>query len=125
MQVACENYPGGKCTKDLQDNVNAGANYLKGQLQDNGNNAILAIGSYNGVRPPKPSKDEAEKMKLTNEIVVQRHDRKLPLLRKRKREWSSSELGLSTADSKRMVYGNGCVWGSELDWNIQVFWDLW
>jgi soluble lytic murein transglycosylase-like protein len=34
----------------LQDNVDAGANYLRSQLDATGNNAIAAIGAYNGVR---------------------------------------------------------------------------
>jgi hypothetical protein len=48
MQVSCDNYPNGVCTDSIQDNVNAGANYLQTQLQASGNNAIAAIGSYNG-----------------------------------------------------------------------------
>ncbi|PMD16298.1 glycoside hydrolase family 23 protein [Hyaloscypha hepaticicola] len=51
MQVACENYPNGVCTDSLQDNVDAGANYLSSQLQATGNNAIAAIGAYNGWFP--------------------------------------------------------------------------
>ena len=48
MQVSCENYPNGVCTDSIQDNVNAGANYLRGRLDAANNNAIKAIGSYNG-----------------------------------------------------------------------------
>lgn len=48
MQVSCENYPNGVCTTSIQDNVNAGANYLRQQLDANNNNAIAAIGNYNG-----------------------------------------------------------------------------
>ncbi|KAI9929590.1 hypothetical protein ASPWEDRAFT_183944 [Aspergillus wentii DTO 134E9] len=48
MQVSCDNYPNGQCTDDIQDNVNAGANYLVGQLNASGGNAIKAFGSYNG-----------------------------------------------------------------------------
>lgn len=48
MQVSCANYPNGQCTDSIQDNVNAGANYLQQQLAASNNNAIVAIGSYNG-----------------------------------------------------------------------------
>ncbi|CAI7677045.1 hypothetical protein N7533_000251 [Penicillium manginii] len=48
MQVSCENYPNGKCTDSIQDNVNAGANYFHGQLKETGGNAIQAFGRYNG-----------------------------------------------------------------------------
>lgn len=48
LQVSCDNYPNGVCTDSIQDNVNAGANYLQQQLIASGNNAIAAIGSYNG-----------------------------------------------------------------------------
>jgi len=48
MQVSCDNYPDGKCTGSIQDNVDAGANYLRQQLDGSGNNALQAIGSYNG-----------------------------------------------------------------------------
>ncbi|KAF8857612.1 putative extracellular soluble lytic transglycosylase [Acephala macrosclerotiorum] len=48
MQVDCANYPNGVCTGSIQDNVNAGANYLRTQLDNSGGNAIVAIGSYNG-----------------------------------------------------------------------------
>lgn len=48
MQVSCANYPDGKCTGSIQDNVDAGANYLRQQLDGSGNNALLAVGSYNG-----------------------------------------------------------------------------
>lgn len=51
MQVSCTNYPNGQCTDSLDDNVNAGANYLRQQLDAYGNNALLAIGSYNGWFP--------------------------------------------------------------------------
>lgn len=48
MQVSCANYPNGICTDSIQDNVNAGANYLRGRLRAYGNNALAAMGSYNG-----------------------------------------------------------------------------
>jgi len=48
LQVSCDNYPNGQCTDSLQDNVDAGANYLRQQLDANNQNAIAAIGSYNG-----------------------------------------------------------------------------
>lgn len=48
MQVACENYPNGRCSSSVSDNVDAGAHYLRQQLDDNNQNALLAIGSYNG-----------------------------------------------------------------------------
>jgi hypothetical protein len=48
MQVSCDNYPNGQCTGSLADNVNAGAQYLRAMLDQNGGNAIQAIGSYNG-----------------------------------------------------------------------------
>ncbi|OAF63465.1 hypothetical protein VC83_00345 [Pseudogymnoascus destructans] len=32
MQVSCANYPNGVCTDSIQDNADAGANYLRGQL---------------------------------------------------------------------------------------------
>lgn len=48
MQVSCENYPNGQCTDSIQDNVNAGANYLRGRLDDAGGNAVSAFGKYNG-----------------------------------------------------------------------------
>jgi hypothetical protein len=48
MQVSCANYPNGVCTNSIQDNVDAGANYLRQQLDASNNNAIAAIGSYNG-----------------------------------------------------------------------------
>ncbi|KAI9764740.1 MAG: hypothetical protein M1839_005783 [Geoglossum umbratile] len=48
MQVACGNYPDGQCTKDVAKNVEAGAVYLRKQLDATGNNAIKAIGRYNG-----------------------------------------------------------------------------
>jgi hypothetical protein len=48
MQVSCENYPNGECTDSIQDNVNAGSNYLRSQLEQYGGNAIAAFGSYNG-----------------------------------------------------------------------------
>lgn len=48
MQVSCDNYPNGVCTDSIQDNVDAGANYLRQQLDASNNNAIAAIGSYNG-----------------------------------------------------------------------------
>ncbi|OBT85094.1 hypothetical protein VE02_06476 [Pseudogymnoascus sp. 03VT05] len=48
MQVSCANYPNGVCTDSIQDNVDAGANYLRGQLDDAGGNAVSAFGKYNG-----------------------------------------------------------------------------
>jgi len=49
MQVACVNYPDGQChPEDVDANVDAGANYLRTQLDNSGNNAIKAFGSYNG-----------------------------------------------------------------------------
>ncbi|KAH0548349.1 hypothetical protein GP486_007975 [Trichoglossum hirsutum] len=48
MQVACGNYPDGQCTKDVAKNVEAGAVYLRKQLQASGYNAIKALASYNG-----------------------------------------------------------------------------
>lgn len=48
MQVSCDNYPGGRCTDSVQDNVDAGTKYLKDQLDSAGGNAIEAFGSYNG-----------------------------------------------------------------------------
>ncbi|KAJ5770902.1 uncharacterized protein N7511_002953 [Penicillium nucicola] len=48
MQVSCENYPNGQCTSSIQDNVDAGTNYLSSQLDAAGGNAIKAFGSYNG-----------------------------------------------------------------------------
>jgi hypothetical protein len=48
LQVSCDNYPNGVCTDSIQDNVNAGANYLQQQLAASGNNATAAIASYNG-----------------------------------------------------------------------------
>ncbi|KAJ5152782.1 uncharacterized protein N7482_009260 [Penicillium canariense] len=48
MQVSCDNYPNGKCTDSIQDNVDAGTNYLKSQLDSSGGNAVQAFGSYNG-----------------------------------------------------------------------------
>lgn len=48
MQVDCSNYPNGVCTASIQDNVDAGTNYLVNQLNDNGGNAIRAFGAYNG-----------------------------------------------------------------------------
>lgn len=48
MQVSCENYPNGVCTSSIQDNVDAGTNYLMGQINSSNGNAIEAFGSYNG-----------------------------------------------------------------------------
>ncbi|KAJ5220038.1 hypothetical protein N7468_009242 [Penicillium chermesinum] len=48
MQVSCDNYPNGQCTDSIQDNVDAGTNYLESQLNSTGGNAIEAFGSYNG-----------------------------------------------------------------------------
>ncbi|KAL9617385.1 MAG: hypothetical protein Q9160_007835 [Pyrenula sp. 1 TL-2023] len=48
MQVACSNYPDGKCTKDVAKNVEAGTKYLRKQLDESNNNALKAIGNYNG-----------------------------------------------------------------------------
>ena len=48
MQVACENYPDGKCTKDVAKIVEAGTVFLRRQLDASNNNAIKAIGNYNG-----------------------------------------------------------------------------
>ncbi|KAF3407134.1 hypothetical protein DPV78_001761 [Talaromyces pinophilus] len=48
MQVSCDNYPNGVCTDSIQDNVNAGTNYLVSQLSAFNGNAIEAFGSYNG-----------------------------------------------------------------------------
>jgi hypothetical protein len=48
MQVACENYPDGRCTKDVAKNVEAGTVFLRKQLDASNNNAIKAIGNYNG-----------------------------------------------------------------------------
>ena len=48
MQVARENYPDGKCTKHVAKNVEAGAVFLRKQLGASNNNAIKAIGDYNG-----------------------------------------------------------------------------
>ncbi|KFZ14424.1 hypothetical protein V501_03242 [Pseudogymnoascus sp. VKM F-4519 (FW-2642)] len=48
MQVSCANYPNGVCTDSIQDNVDAGANYLRGQLDAAGGNAVSAFGKYNG-----------------------------------------------------------------------------
>ncbi|GLI74772.1 hypothetical protein PoHVEF18_003020 [Penicillium ochrochloron] len=48
MQVSCDNYPNGVCTDSIQDNVDAGTNYLKSQLDAAGGNAIQAFGAYNG-----------------------------------------------------------------------------
>ncbi|KAH8430960.1 putative extracellular soluble lytic transglycosylase [Aspergillus melleus] len=48
MQVDCANYPNGECTDDVQDNVDAGANYLTSQIEESGGNAIQAFGKYNG-----------------------------------------------------------------------------
>ena len=49
MQVACENYPDGKCDgHSVADNVDAGTKYLSDRLGENNNNAIAAIGAYNG-----------------------------------------------------------------------------
>lgn len=48
MQVSCANYPDGQCTDSIQDNVDAGTNYLASQLVAAGGNAIRAFGSYNG-----------------------------------------------------------------------------
>ncbi|OQD73705.1 hypothetical protein PENDEC_c014G01305 [Penicillium decumbens] len=48
MQVSCDNYPNGQCTDSIQDNVNAGTNYLTSRLNSTGGNAIEAFGSYNG-----------------------------------------------------------------------------
>ena len=48
MQVSCDNYPNRQCTDSISDNVNAGANYLRGQLDDANGNAVSALGKYNG-----------------------------------------------------------------------------
>ena len=48
MQVSCANYPDGVCTDSIQDNVDAGANYLVSKLEEYGGNAAAAFGSYNG-----------------------------------------------------------------------------
>ncbi|KAF2442199.1 glycoside hydrolase family 23 protein [Karstenula rhodostoma CBS 690.94] len=48
MQVACENYPDGQCTNDVAKNVDAGAAFLRNQLDSNNNNAIKVVGNYNG-----------------------------------------------------------------------------
>ncbi|KFY25827.1 hypothetical protein V493_04427 [Pseudogymnoascus sp. VKM F-4281 (FW-2241)] len=48
MQVSCANYPNGVCTDSIQDNVDAGANYLRGQLDAANGNAVSAFGKYNG-----------------------------------------------------------------------------
>ncbi|KAJ5377970.1 uncharacterized protein N7496_005379 [Penicillium cataractarum] len=48
MQVSCDNYPNGQCTDSIQDNVDAGTNYFKSQLDAAGGNAIQAFGAYNG-----------------------------------------------------------------------------
>jgi hypothetical protein len=48
MQVACENYPDGQCTNDVAKNVDAGAAFLKQQLDASGRNAIKTVGNYNG-----------------------------------------------------------------------------
>ena len=48
MQVACENYPDGQCTNEVGANVDAGATYLRKQLDASNWNAIKAIGNYNG-----------------------------------------------------------------------------
>jgi hypothetical protein len=48
MQVACENYPDGQCTTDVGEAVEAGAVFIRKQLNETNNNAILAFGNYNG-----------------------------------------------------------------------------
>ena len=49
MQVACDNYPDHTCSgHSISDNVDAGANLLRQTLDDNDNNAVAAIGAYNG-----------------------------------------------------------------------------
>lgn len=48
MQVSCNNYPNGQYTDSVEDNVNAGTNYLKSQLDAAGGNAIPVFGAYNG-----------------------------------------------------------------------------
>lgn len=48
MQVSCDNYPSGQCMDSIQDNIDAGMNYLASRLNSTGGNAIEAFGSYNG-----------------------------------------------------------------------------
>ncbi|KAH8696114.1 transglycosylase SLT domain protein [Talaromyces proteolyticus] len=48
MQVSCDNYPNGVCTDSIQDNVDAGTNYLVSQINSSNGNAVQAFGSYNG-----------------------------------------------------------------------------
>ncbi|KAJ5376080.1 hypothetical protein N7509_012966 [Penicillium cosmopolitanum] len=48
LAVSCANYPNGECTDSIQDNVDAGTNYLQDQIKSNGGNAIQAFGAYNG-----------------------------------------------------------------------------
>ena len=48
MQVACSNYPDGQCTNDVWKSVDAGAAFLRRQLDNNNRNAIKFIGNYNG-----------------------------------------------------------------------------
>ncbi|KAH0559315.1 hypothetical protein GP486_004170 [Trichoglossum hirsutum] len=48
MQVYCGNYDNGRCTNDIIPNVDAGAKYLRTQLDASKNNIIKAFGLYNG-----------------------------------------------------------------------------
>jgi hypothetical protein len=48
MQVACENYPDGQCTNDVGKNVEAGATFIRKQLDATNNSAIATFGNYNG-----------------------------------------------------------------------------
>ncbi|RDL32070.1 putative glycoside hydrolase family 23 protein [Venustampulla echinocandica] len=48
QESSCSASAGGPTPGLMQDNVNAGANYLRKRLDASNNNALLAFGSYNG-----------------------------------------------------------------------------
>ncbi|KAF2715401.1 glycoside hydrolase family 23 protein [Pleomassaria siparia CBS 279.74] len=48
MQVACSNHPDGQCTNDVARNTDAGAAFLRLQLDANNRNAIKVMGNYDG-----------------------------------------------------------------------------
>jgi soluble lytic murein transglycosylase-like protein len=84
--------------------VDAGAKYLSSQLQATGNNAIAAIGAYNGVSQFLCVRA------LLNNTVVPRYDPSLSLLCSGTSEWRAAELGLFATDVEWMVHRTRRVW---------------
>jgi len=81
----------------IQDNVDAGANYLRSQLDATGGNAI----DYWCIQR-----------------MVQGNDQELPVLSAREGEWAAAELGLFAGDIEWMVHWSRPLWRPVLDWYL-------